>query len=373
MYLLRFDGFDVVGSSPEALVKVADGRAMMHPIAGHPVARRHARGGRRAGRRPARRPQGARRAPHARRPRPQRPRPRLRAGHRRGRRLHVGRALQPRHAHRVAPWSGRSRRAARRTTCSRPASRPAPSPARPKPRAMEIIEELEPTRRGVYGGCVGYLDFAGDADTAIAIRTASCATGRPTSRPAPASSPTPTRPPRTRSAATRRWRCCAPWRRRGTLRAARVTARARDARRSSVRSPLGARAARSSAEPRRLGSAVGAWRGHAGGGRARLVALAGAAVLLALGRWCWSACCRAGAAGWRRRGHDARLLGDAGHAVRRRRRRRLAGAGGVVAVRVAGWPPRAGRGAGTTSSSRPRGPPTATRGTRWTAVRTPPA
>ncbi|MQS10385.1 anthranilate synthase component I family protein, partial [Streptomyces alkaliphilus] len=42
----------------------------------------------------------------------------------------------------------------------------------PKPRALRIIEELEPTRRGVYGGCVGYLDFAGDADTAIAIRTA---------------------------------------------------------------------------------------------------------------------------------------------------------------------------------------------------------
>jgi anthranilate synthase component 1 len=42
----------------------------------------------------------------------------------------------------------------------------------PKPRAMEIIEELEPVRRGVYGGCVGYLDFAGDMDTAIAIRTA---------------------------------------------------------------------------------------------------------------------------------------------------------------------------------------------------------
>ncbi len=42
----------------------------------------------------------------------------------------------------------------------------------PKPRAMEIIEELEPSRRGLYGGCVGYLDFAGDMDTAIAIRTA---------------------------------------------------------------------------------------------------------------------------------------------------------------------------------------------------------
>src|SRR5690606_15174509 len=42
----------------------------------------------------------------------------------------------------------------------------------PKVRAMEIIDKLEPTRRGVYGGVVGYLDFAGDADTAIAIRTA---------------------------------------------------------------------------------------------------------------------------------------------------------------------------------------------------------
>jgi anthranilate synthase component 1 len=42
----------------------------------------------------------------------------------------------------------------------------------PKPRAMELIEELEPTRRGLYGGVVGYLDFAGDGDTAIAIRTA---------------------------------------------------------------------------------------------------------------------------------------------------------------------------------------------------------
>ncbi|MCX5046064.1 anthranilate synthase component I [Aldersonia sp. NBC_00410] len=42
----------------------------------------------------------------------------------------------------------------------------------PKVRAMELIDELEPTRRGVYGGIIGYLDFAGDADTAITIRTA---------------------------------------------------------------------------------------------------------------------------------------------------------------------------------------------------------
>jgi anthranilate synthase component 1 len=42
----------------------------------------------------------------------------------------------------------------------------------PKVRAMELIDELEPARRGIYGGGVGYLDFGGDLDLAIAIRTA---------------------------------------------------------------------------------------------------------------------------------------------------------------------------------------------------------
>ena len=42
----------------------------------------------------------------------------------------------------------------------------------PKIRAMEIIDELEPTRRGPYGGVVGYFSFSGSADTAITIRTA---------------------------------------------------------------------------------------------------------------------------------------------------------------------------------------------------------
>ncbi len=41
----------------------------------------------------------------------------------------------------------------------------------PKVRAMEIIDELEPTRRGVYSGAVGYVDFSGNLDTCIAIRT----------------------------------------------------------------------------------------------------------------------------------------------------------------------------------------------------------
>jgi len=42
----------------------------------------------------------------------------------------------------------------------------------PKPRAMEIIEKLEPTRRGIYGGTIGYFDFQGNIDSCIAIRTA---------------------------------------------------------------------------------------------------------------------------------------------------------------------------------------------------------
>jgi anthranilate synthase component 1 len=41
----------------------------------------------------------------------------------------------------------------------------------PKVRAMEIIDELEPVKRGIYGGACGYLSFAGDMDVAIAIRT----------------------------------------------------------------------------------------------------------------------------------------------------------------------------------------------------------
>jgi anthranilate synthase component 1 len=41
----------------------------------------------------------------------------------------------------------------------------------PKVRAMEIIDELEPVKRGIYGGACGYLSFGGEMDLAIAIRT----------------------------------------------------------------------------------------------------------------------------------------------------------------------------------------------------------
>src|SRR5690625_4368228 len=41
----------------------------------------------------------------------------------------------------------------------------------PRLRAMQIIDEVEPVRRGIYGGAVGYLSYSGDMDLAIAIRT----------------------------------------------------------------------------------------------------------------------------------------------------------------------------------------------------------
>ncbi|MDX1450011.1 MAG: chorismate-binding protein, partial [Acidimicrobiia bacterium] len=48
----------------------------------------------------------------------------------------------------------------------------------PKVRAMEIIDELEPTARGPYAGAVGYVDFSGNVDTCICLRTVLMADGR---------------------------------------------------------------------------------------------------------------------------------------------------------------------------------------------------
>ncbi|GAA4080906.1 anthranilate synthase component I [Streptomyces sp. NPDC058961] len=171
MYLFRFDGFDVVGSSPEALVKVEDGRAMLHPIAGT-------------------RPRGAT---------PQRDQaladelladPKERAEHLMlvdlGRN-DLGRVCEPgsvevvdfmsieRYSHVMHIVSTVTGRVAEGRTAFDVLTACFPAgtlSGAPKPRAMQIIEELEPGRRGLYGGCVGYLDFAGDSDTAIAIRTA---------------------------------------------------------------------------------------------------------------------------------------------------------------------------------------------------------
>ena len=48
----------------------------------------------------------------------------------------------------------------------------------PKVRAMEIIDELEPTRRGIYGGAILYLDFSGNLDSCIGLRTLVAKNGR---------------------------------------------------------------------------------------------------------------------------------------------------------------------------------------------------
>ncbi|MEZ5392878.1 MAG: anthranilate synthase component I family protein [Bryobacterales bacterium] len=61
----------------------------------------------------------------------------------------------------------------------------------PKVRAMEIIAELEPTKRGVYSGAVLYLDFSGNLNTCIAIRTMRMEATRPSCKWALASWPIP--------------------------------------------------------------------------------------------------------------------------------------------------------------------------------------
>ncbi|MFJ8646686.1 anthranilate synthase component I [Streptomyces sp. NPDC093546] len=171
MYLFRFDGFDVVGSSPEALVKVEDGRAMVHPIAGT-------------------RPRGATLQEDQALAEELIADPKERAEHLMlvdlGRN-DLGRVCEPgsvevvdfmsieRYSHVMHIVSTVTGRVAEGRTAFDVLTACFPAgtlSGAPKPRAMQIIEELEPSRRGLYGGCVGYLDFAGDSDTAIAIRTA---------------------------------------------------------------------------------------------------------------------------------------------------------------------------------------------------------
>ena len=163
--------FDVVGSSPEALVKLDDGHAMLHPIAGT-------------------RPRGATPEEDAALADELLADEKERAEHLMlvdlGRN-DLGRVCAPgsvevvdfmsveRYSHVmhiVSTVVGRL--AAGRTAYDLLAATfPAGTlSGAPKPSAMAIIESLEPSRRGLYAGCVGYLDFAGDLDTAIAIRTA---------------------------------------------------------------------------------------------------------------------------------------------------------------------------------------------------------
>jgi anthranilate synthase component 1 len=172
MYLFRFaGGVDVVGSSPEALVKVTGREVMVHPIAGT-------------------RKRSASLEEDVRLGEELLADPKERAEHLMlvdlGRN-DVGRVCTPgsvevidfmhieRYSHVMHIVS---------TVVGELAKDAAPIDAlfsvfpagtlsgAPKPRAMEIIERLEPTRRGLYGGAIGYFDFTGNIDTCIAIRTA---------------------------------------------------------------------------------------------------------------------------------------------------------------------------------------------------------
>jgi anthranilate synthase component 1 len=181
MYLLRFAGkdspYDVVGSSPEALVTVTGSRAVVHPPAGT-------------------RPRGATPDQDATFAAELRSDPKERAEHVMLvdlARNDLGRVCTPgtvdvvdfmrveRYSHvmhLVSTVFGElepGRDALDVFDATFPAGTVSGAP---KHRAMEIIESLEPTRRNLYAGTVGYLDAAGDMDMAIAIRTAVLHQGR---------------------------------------------------------------------------------------------------------------------------------------------------------------------------------------------------
>ncbi|HXH20879.1 MAG TPA: anthranilate synthase component I [Dehalococcoidia bacterium] len=170
MYYLDFGEFQVVGASPEMLVRVEDGKIDYHPIAGT----------RRRGATPEEdealerelRSDEKERAEHV---------MLLDLG-----RNDVGRVSKPgtvqvsqmleieRYSHvmhLVSHVSGRLREDLTPFDVLRACFPAGTVSGAPKVRAMEIIAELERDRRGTYAGCVGYFDLAGNMDTAIAIRT----------------------------------------------------------------------------------------------------------------------------------------------------------------------------------------------------------
>lgn len=172
MYLFRFkDGLSIVGSSPEALVKVTDGEVMVHPIAGT-------------------RKRSLDQGEDVRLGEDLLSDPKERAEHLMlvdlGRN-DLGRVCKSgsvnvvefmqleRYSHvmhivsTVVGELGQGKLAIDALYSVFPAGTLSGAP---KPRAMAIIEEQEPVRRGIYGGAIGYVDFTGNLDTCIAIRTA---------------------------------------------------------------------------------------------------------------------------------------------------------------------------------------------------------
>ncbi len=177
MYLLRLDALDIVGSSPEALVTVNDRHALTHPIAGS-------------------QPRGATPEQDAAHEAHLLADPKERAEHLMlvdlGRNdlvrvcvpgtVSVVEFMQVRRYSHIMHLESTvvgelspGRTALDATLSCFPAGTLSGAP---KVRAMEIIDRLEVSRRGLYGGVVGYFDFAGNSDVAIAIRTAVLKDGR---------------------------------------------------------------------------------------------------------------------------------------------------------------------------------------------------
>jgi len=171
MYYLDLGDFHIVGSSPEILVRLEAGVVTVRPIAGT-------------------RPRGADEERDRALERELLADPKERAEHLMlidlgrndvGRVCEIGsvqvteQMLIERYSHVmhiVSNVEGRLREGLDATDVLRAAFPAGTVSGAPKIRAMEIIDELEPVKRGIYSGAVGYISWSGDMDTAIAIRTA---------------------------------------------------------------------------------------------------------------------------------------------------------------------------------------------------------
>ena len=170
LYYLNFGDFAVVGSSPEILVRVRDGKVTIRPIAGTRPRGATPAEDKALAKELLRRRQGAGRAPDAARSRPERRRPRGRVGT-----VRVTDSFFLEYysqvMHIVSNVEGKlasSHDAVDALMAGFPAGTVSGAP---KVRAMEIIDELEDEARGLYAGCVGYFSADGEMDSCIVLRT----------------------------------------------------------------------------------------------------------------------------------------------------------------------------------------------------------
>jgi anthranilate synthase component I len=177
MYFMRMGGLAIVGSSPEMLVRVEGGRVETHPIAGT-------------------RPRGANEEDDLRLGEELKRNEKERAEHVMlvdlgrndlGRVCEFGSVRVPQYMaleryshvmHLVSTVDGRLASDRDRLDALVACFPAGTVSGAPKIRAMQIISELEPTRRDIYAGAVGYIDFAGNLDFCITIRTITIRNGR---------------------------------------------------------------------------------------------------------------------------------------------------------------------------------------------------